>query len=93
MPGVRRVHLRISGYVQGVSFRYYARQRAQSLGLSGWVRNCPDGAVEVVVQGNDDAVQQFVAWAHTGPAMARVENVSMDLEEPDESAHSFQIVG
>ncbi|HEX8919453.1 MAG TPA: acylphosphatase, partial [Chloroflexota bacterium] len=46
MAGKCRVHLRLTGEVQGVNFRYFARQRAQSLRLAGWIRNCPDGSVE-----------------------------------------------
>jgi acylphosphatase len=73
-----RVRLRIHGHVQGVSFRYDARRRASALGLSGWVRNRPDGTVEAEAQGPDDAVEQFVAWSHTGPSLAEVTRVEMD---------------
>jgi acylphosphatase len=87
-----RVRLRIHGYVQGVSFRYYARQRAQMLSLTGWVRNCPDGTVEVVAEGADDAVRQFVSWAHRGPSAAEVERVDVDYEDPRGEPPSFRIV-
>jgi acylphosphatase len=92
MDGLSRVRLRVSGFVQGVNFRYYARQRAQSLGLSGWVRNCPDGTVEADVQGDEEGVQAFVSWARQGPSMAHVENVSLEREEPDETLTGFRIV-
>lgn len=73
-----RVRLRIHGHVQGVSFRYYARQRAAALGLSGWVRNQPDGTVEAEAQGPEEAVEQFVAWAHEGPSLAEVHRVAVE---------------
>lgn len=87
---MRRIHLRIQGYVQGVNFRYSARMRAQSLGLGGWVRNCPDGAVEAEVEGEEIAVQEFVRWAHRGPSMAQVERVDVEEREP-EGAHTFRV--
>lgn len=87
-----RVHLRISGDVQGVGFRYQARQRAQALGLAGWVRNCPDGSVEAVAEGDDPAVQQFVAWAHRGPSPAEVERVDVRDEPVEGEYGSFRIV-
>lgn len=93
MSGVTRVHLRISGWVQGVSFRYDAQRQAQQLGLAGWVRNCPDGTVEAVVQGDEEAVQHFLAWAHRGPSMAQVEQVEVQRERPDPGMEQFRIVG
>ena len=88
-----RVRLRISGWVQGVSFRYYARREAQQLGLAGWVRNCPDGTVEAVVQGDEEVVQRFVDWAHQGPSMAQVERVEVQSEPPDPGLQTFRIAG
>jgi len=93
MRSQSRLHLHIRGRVQGVSFRYYARHRAQVLGLGGWVRNCPDGSVEAVVEGPDDAVEQFVAWAREGPSMAMVERVDVDREEPEGLGEAFRVVG
>lgn len=88
----RRVHLRIHGYVQGVSFRYYAQQQARSLGLAGWVRNCSDGTVELVVEGESDAVEQLARWAQRGPSMADVERVDRSEETP-EGLSDFRIAG
>jgi acylphosphatase len=90
---MKRAYLRIHGHVQGVFFRHQARQRAQSLGLTGWVRNCPDGTVEAAAQGPDDAVQQFVAWAHEGPSGASVERVDVKLLEPESGEYSFRVEG
>ena len=68
-------HLRISGVVQGVGFRYSMQHEARRLGVSGWVRNCRDGTVEAVVDGSPDAIDAIVDWAHRGPPVARVSGV------------------
>lgn len=68
-------HLHIVGRVQGVWFRESMRSEAERLGVTGWVRNAPDGSVEAVVQGPDAAVDALVAWAHGGPPQARVDRV------------------
>ena len=92
MSALTRVRLRIHGRVQGVFYRYYARQQAQTLGLAGWVRNSPDGSVELVAEGDEDAVEQLVRWARRGPSQARVERVDVEREEPVETLRSFRIV-
>ena len=73
-----RVRLTISGEVQGVGFRFAARQQAHALRLSGWVRNTRMGTVEAEVEGPEDAVRSFVQWAHIGPSGAQVESVSAE---------------
>jgi len=69
------VHLLISGRVQGVWYRASTRNKAQELGLSGWVRNLPDGRVEAEAHGPRDALEQLVAWCHDGPPAAVVRDV------------------
>lgn len=64
--------LRISGRVQGVGFQWYVRQAADRLRLAGWVRNCPDGTVEVAIDGSADAQQQLVSAVRRGPPGADV---------------------
>ena len=73
---MRTQHLLIQGRVQGVWFRESMRREAERLGVTGWVRNTPDGAVEAVVQGPDEAVDALIAWAHAGPPTARVEHIT-----------------
>ena len=70
-------HLTIHGRVQGVWFRESMRIEAERLGVTGWVRNAPDGSVEAVVQGPVAAVDALIAWAHAGPSQARVERIEI----------------
>ena len=69
------VRFHVSGRVQGVAFRYHARQQARALGLEGYARNLPDGRVEVLAIGDDAAIDRLAAWLQRGPALARVEEV------------------
>ena len=78
-----RVRATISGHVQGVFFRDSTREQAQALGLSGWVRNLPDGGVEAVFEGDGGRVEEMVSWCGEGPSRARVENVAAEREEPE----------
>jgi len=77
-----RAHLLISGRVQGVFYRASTQDKARSLGLRGWVRNLPDGRVEIIAQGDPDDVQALIAWAHDGPPLAVVDDVEITWEEP-----------
>jgi acylphosphatase len=79
-------HLVIHGRVQGVGFRESMRWEAERLGVTGWVRNRSDGAVEAMVQGSPEAVQAMVAWARRGPPAAAVERVDVAPAEGQFSA-------
>ena len=68
----------MTGLVQGVWFRKYTQEQAQLLGLTGWVRNVPDGTVEIVATGEEKPLENFVAWCHQGPRGARVSNVALE---------------
>ena len=68
-------HVIVHGEVQGVSYRAAAVDRATSLGVAGWVRNRDDGSVELLVEGEDDAVDAMVSWAGEGPRGADVDRV------------------
>jgi len=72
----------VHGRVQGVFFRDACRAEAAARGVAGWVRNLPDRTVEAVFEGAEDAVGELVAWAHRGPAAARVERVDVFDEQP-----------
>lgn len=76
--------LRIHGEVQGVFYRGWSVEVARALGLSGWVRNRRDGTVEMLVHGDEAAVERMIARCRDGPAAARVERI--EIEETDEAA-------
>jgi acylphosphatase len=72
---VESIHLEIRGRVQGVGFRWYVMEIARELGLSGWVRNRPDGIVELAAAGNSAALTKLEAAVAAGPRGARIEEV------------------
>jgi acylphosphatase len=76
-----RLHVRITGRVQGVGFRYATVNQATTLGLTGWVRNEPGGGVEAVFEGPRDLLEQVLAWCHHGPALAQVRTVEVRWDE------------
>ena len=78
-----RNHVRVRGRVQGVFFRDSVSREAQSRGLAGWVRNCDDGTVEAVFEGDDEAVDALVAYCRSGPPDAEVDSVEVSDEEPE----------
>ncbi len=82
-------HLKISGSVQGVGFRYSMGEEAERLGITGWVRNRRDGSVEAVVDGAPDAVDAIVAWARRGPPGAHVTDVQ--VSDVAESFERFEM--
>jgi acylphosphatase len=82
-------HLHITGRVQGVGYRYWFLTHAESLGLTGWVRNRADGSVEAVVQGAEDQVSQIAAEAESGPPAARVDWVETTKQPVDPQITRF----
>ena len=86
------VQVRVSGRVQGVAFRWEAQHAAQQLGVTGWVRNQPDGSVTAHVEGEPDAVNDMLVWLRAGPPAARVTNVAVRDAAPT-GADSFEITG
>lgn len=78
---MKRMHVWISGRVQGVAFRHYTVKTALALKLKGWVRNLGDGRVETVFEGEDDPVDSMLDWCRQGPSLARVTYVDVK-EEP-----------
>lgn len=75
--GLKQVHLSVRGRVQGVFFRASAQREAKRLGLTGWVKNRPDGGVEILAEGEEDELKELIAWANRGPSAARVERVDV----------------
>lgn len=82
-------HVRISGRVQGVGFRHFTRVNAGELGVTGWVKNLPDGDVEAVLQGDHSSVQTLIERLKEGPRMARVDNLS-EYDESEALSESFR---
>jgi len=85
-------HLVIHGNVQGVFFRAYLRDRAERSKITGWVKNCFDGTVEALLEGEEELVQQIVDWARTGPSEAEVKKVDVNWEKPKGEFKNFSIV-
>ena len=81
----------VSGRVQGVGFRYYTRDAAIREGVTGWVRNRPDGCVEAYIEGENDAVTRVERAIRRGPPGASVEDVQVDTEEPSGAYSDFSI--
>jgi acylphosphatase len=83
----------VRGRVQGVGFRFFAERAARELGIRGWVRNRPDGSVETLAEGDDDAVRRYLERLHKGPPGSRVDAV--EVAEVHEAAvpgnESFEI--
>ncbi len=72
------IHCFVTGRVQGVCFRMYTQQQAENKGLTGWVRNLPDGRVEVMAFGNQQQLDELNHWLKTGPGMAQVSNLQYE---------------
>ena len=87
----KRVHVFISGRVQGVFFRYSTYRRARKLGLTGWVRNLRDGRVEAVFQGEESTVQEMLSWTRRGPVFAKVEDLKITFEDYCDEFKDFEI--
>ena len=86
-----RVHVVISGRVQGVWFRASTRDKAQQLGLTGWVKNTSEGNVEAVFEGEEKLINEMLDWCHHGPPMAEVENVEIKKRRPSNDSDGFSI--
>ena len=82
-------HAVVHGTVQGVFYRASAEQEAHRLGVAGWVSNQPDGTVELVVEGDDAAVEQMLEWARRGPSRAEVTGVDVE-ERPEQGLTRFE---
>lgn len=87
------IHLEVSGRVQGVGFRWFVVDKGRELGLAGWVRNRPDGKVEIAASGDQAALAQLESAVTAGPPGARVERVTrLSPVAPDSLASPFGVV-
>ena len=86
-----RVHLKIHGKVQGVFFRATAKEKAEELGLVGWVRNNPGGSVEIIAEGDREDLESYITWCNSGPRNSRVDNVGVEWGNYEEEFEDFKI--
>jgi acylphosphatase len=88
---LERVHILVSGRVQGVFFRAHTQDYANSLGIKGWVRNTRDGRVEIVAEGEKERLEKFILWCRQGPPGSRVDNVETEWEQATGEFKEFRI--
>ncbi len=89
----KRVQIHIRGRVQGVCFRMYAQEKAECLGLTGWIRNCDDGSVETLAEGEESLLKDFVEWHRLGPPHACVNSVNVHYSNATGEFRSFNVIG
>jgi len=87
-----RVHVYVTGYVQGVFFRQNTKRQAQSRGVCGWISNLSDGRVEAVFEGEESAVKEVIDYCRHGPSFAKVEHVEVLSETFMDDYSDFRIV-
>lgn len=86
-----RAHIFVSGRVQGVFYRARTQETALAHGLTGWVKNCYDGRVEAVMEGDKDSISRVINWCRQGPPAAHVTDIETEWEEATGEFHSFTI--
>ena len=90
MSDTAAVHLFVHGRVQGVFYRAKTQKKAEGLGLTGWVKNCDDGSVEIHAEGSKEKLGELIEWCRKGPVLASVSNIDLKWVE-SEGLHSFDI--
>lgn len=88
---IQQIHVIVSGRVQGVNFRHYTVLTARELGVTGWVRNLPDGDVEVVAEGTRNQLSQVIAFLHKGPPAAHVTGVDTKWHTATNKFPAFEV--
>ena len=91
-PAMRQVHVFVSGKVQGVGFRAFTKEKADEVGVKGWVKNLLDGRVEAVMQGSSDAIDKVLVGVRRGPRSARVDGVEVKDEKVGERFADFKVI-
>lgn len=92
MSGEKRIHIFVSGVVQGVFFRDHTRRGAETLGVVGWVRNLSDGRVEAVAEGPEEALQAFLSHVRRGAPRSRVDSLEVAWEPFQGESSDFRIL-
>ncbi len=86
-----RVRIIVKGRVQGVGYRFFTQRTALELGIRGYVRNLPDGTVEVVAEGSPEVIEKFIERLKEGPPLAIVEDMEIQEVPPDEEFETFEV--
>jgi acylphosphatase len=89
---LEQLHALVTGHVQGVGFRWFTVHAAREAGVQGWVRNLPDGSVELIAQGSQEALQRLLGALRRGPSGSRVRQVVEDWQTAAEPLHGFEIL-
>ncbi|HPW45287.1 MAG TPA: acylphosphatase [bacterium] len=88
---MKRIKIRVGGRVQGVFYRANTEKEAKALGLTGFVRNLPDGGVEITAEGKKESLEKLARWCQKGPPAAKVDKFDLSWEEPAGEFSAFQI--
>ena len=88
---MKRLNIKVFGKVQGVFFRAFTKEKAELLGISGWVRNLPDGTVQIVAEGPEGKLEEFLGYVKQGPPLAVVTKVETFEEPGDGEFEGFEI--
>lgn len=89
---VVRAHVFISGRVQGVFFRKWVKEKAEELGLTGWVKNLEDGRVEIVAEGEKENLTKFIELIKKGPRLAKVDHLDVSWEDATGEFDNFKVL-
>jgi len=91
MRAEKAVYIRVYGIVQGVFFRAFTRNWASRLGLNGYVKNMPDGSVEIVAEGSEENIKELIGRVKEGPPAASVERIETEWKKPSNQHIGFRI--
>lgn len=89
---LKKIHLLISGKVQGVFYRVKAKGKAEELKLTGWIKNNPDGKVEILAEGKESNLKELIKWCYDGSRNAVVEDIKVDWREGEGKFDQFEIL-
>ncbi|MBW2982383.1 acylphosphatase [Candidatus Woesearchaeota archaeon] len=87
----KRLHIIVSGRVQGVFYRLTTKRQAKILNLTGWVKNKDDGTVEIIAEGEEENLRKLIAWCRKGPLIARIDNLETKWKEYKKEFEYFSV--
>lgn len=89
---MKQAHIFVSGFVQGVGYRWFVKNNARKLGVTGWVRNISDRRVEAIFQGNEEAIKKLIHRCNKGPFLSEVKNLAVEWETIELRYEDFKIL-